>query len=190
MYVSVTDIKNYVYCPFIVYIRKILNIDERVTEYMLYGREIEKEKIILTVYRMVNGVKTLRSLVLRSERLRLIGCVDYVIIDKYGQYIPVDVKWCESDEPRKDHKAQLCAYAMLIEDNFNTKCKFGILYYVTKSEGKLFKVYFVNSLRKYVLNIIDDILSILKSSTIPKHTPNKNRCRTCPYSNLCNFKYS
>jgi len=137
MYISVSDLKNYAYCPYIVFIKKVLNIGDIVTEYMLYGKEIEKDRILLSIYRYVKGVKILRSVMLISKRFSITGCVDYIIIDKYRQYIPVDIKWCEDDKPRIDHKVQICAYAFMIEENFNTLCKFGILYYVNRSGGRL-----------------------------------------------------
>ncbi|NPA23819.1 MAG: CRISPR-associated protein Cas4 [Crenarchaeota archaeon] len=189
MYVSVTDIKNYVYCPYIVYIRRVLNLDIEPTEYMLYGKEIEKETILLSIYRTIRGTEIIRSLTLRSSRLRLIGSVEYVIVDKYGQHVPVDIKWCESEDPRRDHKVQICAYGMLIEDNLNTKCKMGILYYVGRDRGRLHKVFLTRSLRNMVVRIVEEILKMLKSSQPPEHVPREDRCRTCPYARVCNFKH-
>ncbi|NPB00802.1 MAG: CRISPR-associated protein Cas4 [Crenarchaeota archaeon] len=188
MYISVTDLKNYVYCPYIVYIRKILNLDIEPTEYMLYGKEIEKKTILLSIYRTIRGTRILRSLTLKSSKLRLIGNIEYVIVDKYGQHVPVDVKWCESKEPRRDHRVQICAYGMLIEENLNSKCKMGILYYVSRDGGRLHKIYLTSSLRRIVIKIVNDILEMLRTSQPPDHVPREEQCATCPYARICNFK--
>ncbi len=188
-YISATDIKNYIYCPYIVYIRKVLNLDIEPTEYMLYGKEIEKETILLSIYRTVRGVRIIRSLTLKSNKLRLVGSIEYIIVDRYGQYIPIDIKWCESTSPRRDHKVQLCAYGMLIEECLKAKCKMGILYYVSRNGGKIHKIFLTGSLRNLVVRTIDNIVRMLRTSQPPDHVSRRDQCRTCPYARICNFKH-
>ncbi len=187
--ISVTDLKNYVYCPYIVYIRKVLGLPERITEYMMYGREIEHEQIVLFLYRAFQGVKLLRNLYLSSRRLKLQGCVEYVIVDKYGYYVPVDIKWSEvEDKPKRDHVVQICAYALLVEECGLGKVKQCGLYYVTRSGGKLFRIVYTRSMRQLVLKVLENVRKIVEENMLPQHVPDDRRCFSCPARQVCNFR--
>ncbi len=187
--ISVTDLKNYVYCPYIVYIRKVLGIESAVTEYMKYGREVEREKAVLFLYKMFKGVKLLKNIYLRSIRYRLQGCVEYVIVDKFGYYIPVDVKWSEvGDRPRRDHVVQVCAYALLLEESLGKVKQCG-LYYVTSEGGKVFRIVYSSSMRNLVLKIVKEIENMLKTGKPPDHVPDVDKCVSCPFSKVCPFKH-
>ena len=185
---SVTDVKNFVWCPATLYLKRVLGFREVVTEFMLYGREVEFEKYINFICHSLKCVKILRNLRLRSLKLGVYGVVEYVIITKFGDYVPVDVKWSEvNDKPRKDHVIQIGLYGLLIEDTLNVKVKLCVLYYVTRSGGKTFKIYLTQSLRREILRILSEAKRVLNGYQ-PKFYPDKNRCLSCGYYQWCPFK--
>lgn len=186
--ISVTDLKNYVFCPYSLYIRKVLNIGERVTEYMLYGREVEKERIVAFLFRALNGEKLLKNLHMVSRSLGLSGTVEYVIVDKYGYYIPIDIKWTEATRPRRDHVVQVCAYALLIEETGLGKVKQCCLYYVSRNEGHLFRITYSYSMRRLVLKILEEVKNMLKTAVPPRHVPDRRQCSSCPLALQCPYR--
>jgi len=190
MYVTVTDLKNYVYCPYIAYLKRVVGIQERTTEYMLYGKEIELEKVVLFLYSKFRVRQVIRNLQLMSRRLQLSGRVDIVIVDKYGRYIPVDLKWSEVEENVKlDHKVQLCAYALLLEENFNTVVKEGYILYNFQESGELRKVVITRSLRQYTLRVLEEVRNMIRTGTIPKeYRIDHTKCTSCEYRRQCIFK--
>ncbi|MGZ5222050.1 MAG: CRISPR-associated protein Cas4, partial [Chitinophagaceae bacterium] len=71
---------------------------------------------------------------LSSDTLDLQGNVDLIIRTARGEFISVEYKNMNSDAGRvcMDHKYQLVAYALLIEESFGTVVKQGIVKYFPK----------------------------------------------------------
>ncbi len=182
---TVTDLKHYAYCPVIIYVKYVLGFEEPMTEYMLYGKEIELEKALVALVKYFRGVKVLRSINLYSRRLGLSGRVDYVIITKFNDYVPVDIKWCEViDKPRTDHVVQIAGYALLLEECLKCRVKVCGIYYITSIGGKIFTIMFSEELRRRILSIINDLKNIVKGK-LPKVKRRYEKCVNCNYSSFC-----
>ncbi|GGP20802.1 CRISPR-associated protein Cas4 [Thermocladium modestius] len=181
---TVTDIKHYAYCPVIIYINRFLGINEEETEYMKLGQEVEMESMLAPAIRMVRAVKLMRSVSVKS-RAGFNGIVDFVLITKHGEYVPLDVKWSNvAGRARPDHVLQLAAYALAIEESFDTVVKLGLLYYITGSEGKFIKIYITSSLKAQVVNALNRIKKIA-SGELGEVRINKRKCNGCNYRQHC-----
>lgn len=73
---------------------------------------------------------------LSSGELGLQGNVDCIIKTAKGEFVPVEYKNMSSDDGRvcMDHKYQLVADALLIEENFGTIVKRGFVNYIMDSQ--------------------------------------------------------
>lgn len=187
-YISVVDVRDYVYCPRVIFFKNVLHLKERVTEAMLYGKESHEEPPIAPLAPKLRPAKIIKGIELISHRLKLRGKVDMIIITKHGEYVPVEVKWSEAnrDVPKRQHKAQIVAYAILIEENFNTTVKRGLIYY---SRSKRFLETSLTSRDKWqVEKYIKQIYQIIKSEEIPYTRQDLKHCQDCGYKHYCNHR--
>jgi CRISPR-associated exonuclease Cas4 len=180
---SVTDLKHYAYCPVIIYITHVLGIREEATEYMAYGSEVEKESAVLAVVKATGAIEVLRKMEVRG--LGLSGVVDYLLVTRHGEYVPLEVKWSEVlKTPRTDHVLQLASYAMMIEEKLGTIVKVGILYYMTRNGGKVFRITITPELRRRVIKSIEHMRRIIEQG-IAGINVDMRKCPNCNYRKYC-----
>src|SRR6266545_70471 len=117
--VTVSDVRQHVYCPRIPYFRLGLRLPHRfVTGAMQEGiaqhertTDLEHRRT-LRAYGLTDGTRHF-DVQMRSERLALSGRLDMVIV-RAGEVIPVELKNTRSGLGL-NHKYQLAAYALLAE---------------------------------------------------------------------------
>ena len=107
-FVSVTDIKQYVYCPRIVYFDRVLHAtpifgsqqeDSKELHEDYVRKELRRKDAIYYSPEFVGAEKLLFS-PLSSSRLGLQGNVDCIIKTANGEYVPVEYKIMNSDKGR------------------------------------------------------------------------------------------
>jgi len=188
--INVTELKQYVYCPRIIYFSYVLRAHPKFYSQQMEGKIIH-ENITRKEIRRIGSVIEFKNsqkifgLNLESHKLNLKGNLDCLII-KDGEYIPVDYKFMKSNKKRAwlDHKVQITAYSMLIEDNFNKIVKRGYIYY--ELEDLPIKVPITPSLRRLTKLIIEDIKRIKYHEILPAKTPDISKCRGgCGYLWIC-----
>ena len=188
--VTVTDVKHYAYCEAIIYVEHVLGLRERATEYMEYGKEIEREKCLGFIAAKLKASSVLRSPFLSSRELGLCGSPDYVVISKNGDLVPVEVKWAEPTESgaaKRDHALQLAAYALLLEKTYagsRRSVKTGYIYYM-RPQGRLVKVNIDYSLKLEVLRALERIREIAEGRREPR--PSLGRCPSCNFLSFCPY---
>lgn len=119
-----------------------------------------------------------------SESLDLSGKIDRIEIYE-GSLVPVELK---SGSPPKEgawesHKVQLAAYALLLEDLFNTSIPEGFVYYV--DSGKRVSVFINPFLKDQVRSLVVQVRSLLSSKVPPVIAENKNKCSSCSLREKC-----
>jgi CRISPR-associated exonuclease Cas4 len=184
-FITVVDVRDYAYCPRVVYFTRVLHLRERVTEAMEYGREEHEEPPLAPLVPRLKPAKIIRGVELTSRRLRLTGKVDMIVVTKHGEYVPVEVKWSEprAGRPRRQHRAQLAAYALLIEDEFSTTVKRAIIYY--SRAGKLMEVALTDHDKRQVKEFVDRIYEVIRSEEVPEVRQDEKQCRDCGYRMYC-----
>jgi len=179
------DVKHYAYCPIIVYITHVLGIRETETEYMAYGREREIETAVVAAIKLVNAVEVRRRINVESKTLGLSGVVDYVLVTRSGELVPLDIKWSEAlKSPKTDHVLQLAAYALMLEESFGAMVKMGLLYYITSGGGRIFRIFMTSELRRRLESAVRDMVDIIKRGPVNVRI-NKRRCISCNYRPYC-----
>ncbi|MBT9148388.1 MAG: CRISPR-associated exonuclease Cas4 [Syntrophomonadaceae bacterium] len=183
----VSDLKQYIYCPRIIYFYYVLPIPRRATKKMEYGRlehieimHLEKRRK-LKAYGLLDGTRNFQVF-LQSARLGLHGLLDMTISTASGEVYPVEFKHSISKKGLHQ-KYQLAAYAMLLEDSLRKPVRYGFLYLIpTKT---IVSVEITISMREHVKKALSAIRNIIASEKIPGYIRSKQRCTDCEFKNYC-----
>jgi len=183
----VSDLKQYIYCPRIIYFYYVLPIPRRVTKKMEYGRlehfevqQLEKRRK-LKAYGLLEGVRDFQVF-LHSSRLKLHGLLDMAITTASGEIYPVEFKHSISKKGLHQ-KYQLAAYAMLLEEKCDKPVRYGFLYLIP---GKtVIPLEITVSMREHVKKVLSAIRNIIACEKIPAYIRSGKRCTDCEFKNYC-----
>lgn len=182
----VNDIKQYFYCPRIVFYQYSMPVEKKPTRKMELGK-VEEEKIDklekrrkLGAYRLAYG-KRYFHVWLTSEQLGLAGKLDLLIDSPEGLF-PVDFK-LTTGNPYQNHIFQLCGYALLLEDCYQREVNTGFVYLIPKNDAVVFDL--TAELKSQTLEVLAEIRSMIEREHMPAPTPVRNRCTDCEYRNFC-----
>ena len=124
------------------------------------------------------------SYLLKDSQLELIGICDKIeIID--GKYYPISIK--SSNPPLKgvwdENAIELVAYAILIEEEFDTEVYVGFVNY--EKIGDKRPVIMDVNLRKGLFEVIREVKEITENKKLPKIRKNVKKCENCEYNEIC-----
>ncbi|MHB9091231.1 MAG: CRISPR-associated protein Cas4 [Chloroflexota bacterium] len=150
---AASDLRQYVYCPRVIYYRYCLAVRPPPTYKMTEGKlqhertEALERRRTLRAYGLADGERVF-AVHLLSERLGIAGTMDMVILRRH-EVIPVEFKHAEARAlpPRPDgaeevatvvgglavplhHKYQLAAYALLAEERWQVPARRCFVYFV------------------------------------------------------------
>lgn len=192
--ISVTDIKHYFYCPRIIYFEHVLHAKPQLGSQQEDGGEQHEEYVRRELRRKdaiyyspdFVGAKKMLFIPLCSAKLGLTGIADLIIRTKNGEYIPVEYKNMMSNRGKiwLDHKYQLVAYALLIDEAFDTCVKRGFINYIPEKMIRELKITY--SMKVYVKRVLGAIKRIISGEKLPQRKVSKRKCGGgCGFSFLC-----
>ncbi|MCS7114486.1 MAG: CRISPR-associated protein Cas4 [Candidatus Bathyarchaeota archaeon] len=192
--VSVTDVKHYVYCPRLVYFDRVLHAqpifgsqqEESQELHMEYVRKELRRKDAVYYSPEFVGAEKLLFVPLVSRALQLQGVVDCIVRTVKGEYIPVEYKNMNANRGKAyvDHKYQLVAYALLVEENFDTLVKRGFVNYIP--ERLILKVDITPTMKNYVKRVVEQIKKIIKDERLPPIRVAPHKCGGgCGHKQIC-----
>jgi CRISPR-associated exonuclease Cas4 len=193
-FVSVTDIKHYIYCPRLIYFDKVLHAtpifgsqqeDSKELHEDYVKKELRRKDAIYYSSELVGAEKLLFT-PLGSGVLGLQGNVDCIIKTVKEEYIPVEYKNMNSDKGKvcMDHKYQLVGYALLVEENFGTVVKRGFVNYIP--ETLILQVEITPTMKSYVKRVLGHIKRIIKDEELPPIRVAKQKCAGgCGHRQVC-----
>ena len=182
----VNDLKQYEYCPRIVFYNTVMPLDRKVTFKMKRGTEAEfqldalEKRRSLRRYKLTEGERRFHVW-LHSERLGLAGKMDLLIVSKHG-YFPVDFKYTRG-RPHRNHISQLSGYAVLVEEQYQTVVDTAFIYLVPVNE--LVAVKITQELKNEVRQTLTAIREMVREELLPPPTPVRARCSECEFRNYC-----
>lgn len=183
----VSDLKQYIYCPRILYYYYVLPVPRKVTRKMEYGKlehvEIQRleKRRSLRSYGVLDGERFFQ-IYLESTRLGLHGILDMMIATRDNNIYPVDFK--HSLSYRGLHlKYQVAAYAMLLEEKYQRLVRHGFIYLIPMKT--IVPVEITQSMRGHVKKTLSAIKSIARKERMPGYIRSKERCADCEYRNYC-----
>ena len=183
----VTDVKQYVYCPRIIYFTYCLPVKRPLTYKMVEGklsheetRALERRRS-LRAYGLSEGERHF-SVHLYSERLGLSGLLDMVIITS-AEVIPVEFKHT-TGKLGLNHKYQLAAYALLVEDKWQRPVRRAFVYFIPAK--KALEVPITANMRRFVVKTLGKIRALVAAELLPEATRHRGRCVDCEFRRYCN----
>lgn len=189
--VSVGDIKQFLYCPRVVYYIHVMKAPRPKDVKLDAGKNMHIHSIKLEGRRKgalfyseeLEEAQKQYKVKLYSERLGLNGLLDCLIITE-KERIPVEYKLSGySKDPHRSHKYQLTGYALLIEDTWNCIVRRGFLYYADVRE--VVEVKLTQRMKDSVRMVLKEIRRILSREYLPEPTRIRGRCIDCEYKSYC-----
>lgn len=190
---EVTDLKQYIYCPRIVYYRYCLPRIRPITSLMEEGvrqheqEEGREERRSLHNYGLKVGERFFH-LALQSAQLSLTGKIDLVIATPArsapnAEAIVVEYKYSEN-KAGAHFKLQLTAYALLLEEAWNIPVRKAFLYSLALKRAEAVPI--TQLQRTKVLQTVQQIKHIVESEILPPPPATQSRCISCEFRRFCN----
>lgn len=182
----ITDVKNYLFCPRVVYFTTFYPGPRPVTYKMEDGRrshqrvaELE-ERRTLRAYGLRDGERAF-AVRMYSSRLALSGLLDMVIL-REREAIPVEFKNSTAGL-QLNHKYQLTAYGLLVEERYRSPVRRGFVYFIPMKRAE--EVLITPHMRRYVTRVLREIREMLTSERMPRGTRQQGRCVECEFRRMC-----
>lgn len=188
-YLDASDLTQYYYCKRKVFFLKVAGVPAPTRRKMAAGKEEQEQE-----YRRLLERKDLfgipREQVLEakpkvylvSQRLRLKGVVDLLLVLKDGQAVPVEFKYTDETELTLSRRKQLTAYIVLCEEALGKKCPYGILYFT--QQNLTLKVTPTEGDRAAIARDLEEIWRMFATETLPRRAP-EWKCGYCEVKRYC-----
>jgi CRISPR-associated exonuclease Cas4 len=188
--VTPSEVLEYLFCPRYTYFENVLGIPEHQEKRfkVVQGRQVhhEKQKRNRAYLRQKLGVmKREMEVYLSTPQKHLRGQIDEVLTLDDGTMAPLDYKFAEwKNRLYTGYRMQLVLYGLLIRENYGKPVRRGFLVY-TRSQNFVLPVELAESDFEKAIDILQDIIYIVRTGFLPKRTPYKQRCVDCCYKNIC-----
>lgn len=190
---EVTDLKQYAYCPRIVYYHYCLPHIRPITYKMQAGIDghsdevAREERRSLRPYGLVAGERFF-DVHVQSEELGVRGRIDMVIAAPEraapdAELIPVDYKFSERT-PGRHFKIQLAMYALLLEEGWKLPVRRGFIYLIPTRQAT--SVAITAPLRRQALKQLEEIRTMIAREAIPEPPASRRPCVSCEFRRFCN----
>lgn len=187
---TVTDLKQYEYCPRIVYYTYCLPLVRPATFKMEAGTQAHQNaaglerRRSLKAYRLSEGEREF-DVWLESARLGLRGRVDMVITCAAppGEVIPVEYK----DSPGRSGPGwilQLAAYGVMLEEKCGLVARRGFIYYIPQRRAREFEL--TVELKARVAQVAGAMREMVEFERMPPAVNRRAKCRACEFRLFCN----
>lgn len=190
IFITPSDVIEYLYCPRFIYFMKCLDIPQHEDERykVLKGREVHEEKSKINreyVRKKFGCVAKDVSVYLTSSTLHLKGEVDEVLSLSDGTLAPLDYKFAEyKDWVFQTHKYQSALYALLIIENYSKEVNRGYVCYL-RSKNFIKEIPFCSADFEKAKNLVREILDTISRGYYPKKRSSPAHCIGCCYRNIC-----
>jgi CRISPR-associated exonuclease Cas4 len=180
------DLKQWAYCPRIVFYNHIMPVESKPTYKMEHGREAEdaidrlERRRKLSEFGLSDGTRRFHVLC-TSERLEISGRLDLLIESPDGIF-PVDFKDTEQ-RVHQNHITQLCGYALLLEERYERPVNRGFIFLIPRDE--IVAIQLTPERKAQTLGMLTAIRDALSRQLTPEPTNVRSRCEECEYRNFC-----
>ncbi len=184
----VTDFKQWVYCPRILYYQVCLPGVRPTTYKMEAGKDAgeaeegREARRSLRTYGLSDGRREF-EVPLLSSTLGLRGKVDMVIWrDSVREVIPVDYKF--SNVLGEHFKLQIVAYGVMLEEASGYTARRGFCYAIPQRRAEEIKI--DQKARATLQAALVEMHRVLRYEVMPAPTPNRRKCLACEFRRFCN----
>ena len=183
---TATDVKQWYYCPRIVFYQKLLPISPPRTYKMARAGKGETRMATLGrrrglhEYGLQEGNR-LFDVRLYSKRWNLTGKLD-LLIETANALYPVDFK-DTTGPPRENHTWQLAAYGLLLAEAYGKPVPAGFIHRLP--DDQVFRIDLPASMATELRQALSDMTGAVEAERIPNPTAVRERCEECEYRNFC-----
>ncbi|MEM2141671.1 MAG: CRISPR-associated protein Cas4 [Candidatus Thorarchaeota archaeon] len=193
-YLSVTDVKQYMFCPMVTYFTRVMRLRPIVGSQQEEARKVHekiadlegrRQSLLKSRFPFDISAKQFDRLLI-SDRLGTLGRVDMLVITTSGERIPVEFKAMRSNrgQVHLDHKYQIAVLAILVEEVDNTIVRRGIVHYLDDETSVIVNI--SHSLKKRTEKMISSIWRMVESGTVPPHRRQCSRGKAgCGFADQC-----
>jgi CRISPR-associated exonuclease Cas4 len=186
----VTDLKQYLYCPRIVYYAYCLPRVRPVTHKMQAGIEAQEseenreQRRSLRAYGLARGERHF-DIWLESPRLGLRGRLDMAIHvpEPEGEVVPVEYK-NSTRKPGHHWIMQLTAYGEMLAERFQLPVRRGFFYFIPKRRAQ--EIRFTPKRRAKLEKTFKAMQDMVQREAMPPPPKSRRRCVTCEFRRFCN----
>lgn len=185
-----SEVLEHVFCPRFTWFMQVQHIKQHEDKRfkVLKGREVHARRETQNLdylRRKIGVVKREVAVYLASPRLKLRGVVDEVLWLKDGTMAPLDYKFSEVGEHLfSTHRMQILIYALLIREIYQQPVTRGFVAYI-RNGSQLIEEAVDASGEAEVLQVVEEIFSIVKTGRLPRRASSAGRCVDCCYKNIC-----
>lgn len=184
--VTITLLKQYIYCPRVVYYETCTPGIRPRTYKMKAGQdahERERERAArrtLTAYQILEGERRFDVRIV-SPTLGLSGLIDEVVLTP-DEAMVVDYK--SAEWTGDNHLIQLAAYSLMVEEAFKLPVRRGFIYLLKPRRFE--SVPIDTPLRNSVMETLQHIRRIRDYEYMPPPVDQPNKCANCEFRRFCN----
>lgn len=183
-------IRQYLFCPRVVYFLEVLNIPKVSPIWVKEGEVYHKKQAELfkrrTLVRFgLENAEFKSNINLSNEELKFYGICDGLIISDTHIY-PVEIK-LHGDKPTKAQKMQLIAYGILAEKKFAKTFDLGFVLY--EKNAKTIPVMVNKEDKQEVIKKVDEIIDMILEAKLPYSSADDEKCTQCEFENYCNDRF-
>lgn len=185
---NVTDIRQFIYCPRIVYYTVGLDLPRPLTAKMEVGtashslaEDKERRRTFRAYGVQEEGASREFGVSLYAERLGLGGRIDMALVLPQ-EVCPVEYK--DSVGPLGlHHKYQLTAYALLAEEYWGKPVRRVFVYWIPLRKAQ--EIAITPAMRRYTTRLLNAMRRMLEEDVRPGPTSRRARCHDCEFRRYC-----
>lgn len=188
--IPVNLIRQYKFCPRIVYYALLTNIKPVYPRQVSLGSEyhdLQQKMLNSRKFKKfhIEYQEIVSDKYIESETLSICGKVDMAFLTK-DEVVPLEFKHIAS-KPSYSHILQLFGYGSLLEEKYHKK--FNRAFVVHSNNMKFYKIAITNKHKEDFFKIIKNIQSIIKKDTLPHSSADESKCGQCEYINFCDDRF-
>ncbi len=184
--ITITLLKQYSYCPRVVYYETCMPGIRPRTYKMVAGAEAHErereraERRTLAAYQISEGERRFDVRVI-SRQLGLSGLIDEIVLTPH-EAIVIDYKM--TTRARDNHMIQIGAYSMMVEEAFNLPVLRGYIYLIDLHRFEFVPI--DAPLRNSVLETLKNVNHIRHNEYMPPPVDQHFKCESCEFRRFCN----
>lgn len=186
---TVSDLKDYIFCPRLIYFKKIHKFKEPLKNNALVqeGALLHKNRLKYKQYsyKILKGFnENKKEVKLFSQKLNLCGVVDEIFFYS-KEIIPVEYKFSKYTGTVYDcNILQLTLYAYLIKTIYKVSVKKGYLFYIKDKVVPIEIIFQDEDFLKCDL-CLKELELFINSQEFPEVLENKEKCNSCYFRKIC-----
>ena len=182
-------IRQYLFCPRVVYFLEVLNIP-KVSPIWVKEEAHHKKQTELFKRRTLSRFGLIdaefkNNVTLSGDDLNFYGICDGLIVSQTHIY-PVEIK-LHGDKPTKAQRMQLIAYGILAEKKFAKTFDLGFVLY--EKNGKTVPIKVSENDKQEVITKVNEIIEMILVGKLPYSSADDEKCTQCEFENYCNDRF-